>query len=287
MLEMNWIREHAEELQAVADGKKMRLKVEELLQADAERKKRLQETEELRGARNRLSEAIGECMQQQEFRKAQELKEQAKQGNLRLAEAEEALQAADAEYNRLLRLVPCPVSEDTPPGNSDEDNVEVRRFGTPPDFTFEPKDHVQLGQTLGLFDIPRGVKTAGSRSYYLIGDGFWLQRAVQQLALDVLARKGFTFMEVPLMAGAEALTGTGFFPLGEYQCYRLEDQERWLVGTSEVPLVNYYSGEIVDVTNPVKNASLSVCFRSEVGSAGRDTSGLYRVHQSYHRQFPR
>lgn len=279
MLDIKWIREHAQELQEAADGKGIKVRVQELLARDEERKSLLQELEGLRQTRNRLTEEVHAGMRRNEPDQAEQIREQVKQNNLRLAEVEAAWTKADAEYKRLMLLMPNPASADTPRGASDQDNVVVRQWGRRPNFAFELKDHMELGRLHGLFDIPRGVKTAGSRSYYLIGEGFWLQRAVQQLALDVLARKGFTFMEVPLLAGESALTGTGFFPLGEDQCYRLRDEERWLVGTSEVPLVNYYSGEIVDATGPIKAASLSVCFRSEVGSAGRDTTGLYRVHQ--------
>ena len=130
-----------------------------------------------------------------------------------------------------------------------------------------------------MIDIPRGVKTAGARNYYLSGAGVLLHRAVQQLAMDLLAAKGFTLLEVPLMVRAEALVNTGFFPLGADQTYRMAEDDRWLVGTAEVPLVAYYDREIVDLTQPIKLAAASLCFRSEVGSAGRDVHGLYRVHQ--------
>ena len=130
-----------------------------------------------------------------------------------------------------------------------------------------------------LIDIPRGVKIGGTRSYVLKGAGLLLHRAVQQLALDLLLKHGFTPMEVPLMVREDALVNTGFFPTGRDQVYELEGENKWLVGTSEVPLVSYYADEIVDVQEPVKLAAVSTCFRSEVGSGGRDVRGLYRVHQ--------
>lgn len=136
-----------------------------------------------------------------------------------------------------------------------------------------------LGELHKLIDVPRGVKTAGTRNYYLTGAGVALHRAVQQLAVDLLTERGFQLLDVPLMVRAEAMRSTGFFPLGLDQTYRITGEDQWLVGTSEVPLVSYYSGEIVDVTDPIRLAAVSVCFRNEVGSAGRDVHGLYRVHQ--------
>jgi seryl-tRNA synthetase len=130
-----------------------------------------------------------------------------------------------------------------------------------------------------MIDIPRGVKTAGTRSYYLTGIGAMLHRAVQQLAVDMLVAKGFTLMDVPLTVRTEAMQNTAFFPLGQDQAFQIMEQDKWLVGTSEVPLVSFYSGEVVDVSQPIRLAAASLCFRSEVGSGGRDVQGLYRVHQ--------
>ncbi|WP_223069919.1 serine--tRNA ligase [Paenibacillus caui] len=279
MLDIKWIREHAAELQEIADQKGIDVSLSDLLMWDQKRRNLLQEMEQLRQNRNALTGAIHAAMQQGGKTEAQTLKQKVKENNSRLEEAQRVWREAVDHFNRLMLLVPNPVSPDTPRGSSDQDNVMVRSFGKAPEFPFTPKDHVQLGQLHGMIDIARGVKTAGSRNYYLTGDGFWLHRAVQQLALDVLVRKGFTCMEVPLMVGTEAMVHTGFFPLGEDQSYRIAGEDRWLVGTAEVPLISYYSGDIVDVACPIRAASASVCFRSEVGSAGRDTTGLYRVHQ--------
>ncbi|KIL38585.1 seryl-tRNA synthetase [Gordoniibacillus kamchatkensis] len=196
------------------------------------------------------------------------------------AEAAEAeLRRAEAEYEQLMLLMPNRYAADTPIGTSDAHNVELRRIGEPPAFEFAALDHMELAEKLGLVDVGRGVKVAGSRSYVLTGNGVYLHRAVQQLALDLLAARGFTPMEVPVLAREEALVGTGFFPLGREQTYRLPDDGQWLVGTAEVPLVSYYAGEIVELSDPILLAGVSSCFRREAGSAGRDVRGLYRVHQ--------
>lgn len=279
MLDIKWIRGHQEQVQTVAEEKGIALSVPELLRWDDQRRALLQETERLRQERNRLTPQIEAFIREQGPEAADALKNEVKHLNRRLSGLEKELEEAEHEYRRLMLLVPNPVSPDTPKGRSDHDNVEVKRVGEPPAFEFAPRDHVALGELHRMIDIPRGVKTAGARNYYLSGAGVLLHRAVQQLAIDLLAAKGFTLLEVPLMVRSKALVNTGFFPLGADQTYRMAEDDRWLVGTAEVPLVAYYDREIVDLTQPIKLAASSLCFRSEVGSAGRDVHGLYRVHQ--------
>ncbi|WP_405171399.1 serine--tRNA ligase [Paenibacillus sp. FSL H8-0280] len=279
MLEMKWIRAHAEEVQAAADGKKIKINIRTLLERDEERRALLQESEEGRRLRNSLSVDIGRLMQAGNREQAEGLRAQVKQINEQLEQVEARLAPVQEEVTKLQWLVPNIVSPDTPNGSSDADNVELRRVGEVPTFEYNTKDHVELGELHDLIDIPRGVKIGGTRSYVLKGAGLLLHRAVQQLALDLLLKHGFTPMEVPLMVREDALVNTGFFPTGRDQVYELEGENKWLVGTSEVPLVSYYADEIVDVQEPMKLAAVSTCFRSEVGSGGRDVRGLYRVHQ--------
>ncbi|WP_434748300.1 serine--tRNA ligase [Paenibacillus amylolyticus] len=279
MLDMKWVRAHAEEVQAAANGKKIKIDIAVLLQRDDERKALLQQTEEARRLRNTLSAEIGKLMQAGEREQAETMRAQVKQLNEQLEQEETKLALIQEEVTRLQWLVPNIVSPDTPVGMSDADNVELRRVGELPVFDYETRDHVELGEMHGLIDIPRGVKIGGTRSYVLKGAGLLLHRAVQQLALDLLLEHGFTPLEVPLMVREDALVNTGFFPTGRDQVYELQGENKWLVGTSEVPLVSYYADEVVDVKQPVKLAAVSTCFRSEVGSGGRDVRGLYRVHQ--------
>ncbi|WP_154984921.1 serine--tRNA ligase [Paenibacillus xylanexedens] len=279
MLEMKWVRAHAEEVQAAADGKKIKVDIDALIQRDDERKLLLQQTEEARRQRNTLSAEIGKLMQSGEREQAEKMRGQVKQLNEQLEQEEAKLAVIQEEVTRLQWLVPNIVSPDTPVGLSDEDNVELRRVGELPVFDYEARDHVELGEMHELIDIPRGVKIGGTRSYVLKGAGLLLHRAVQQLALDLLLKQGFTPLEVPLMVREDTLVNTGFFPTGRDQVYELQGENKWLVGTSEVPLVSYYADEVIDVKEPVKLAAISTCFRSEVGSGGRDVRGLYRVHQ--------
>ncbi|MEK0312298.1 serine--tRNA ligase [Cohnella sp. 56] len=286
MLDLTFIREHAELLQRTADRKGIAVSIPALLKQDMLRKALLQEVEQLRAQRNRRTEEIAARFRAPGARESQAAaagveaaKREVRAVNDRLAVLEGQLAEVTAEWRSLLALVPNPVSPDTPDGRSDADNVELRRVGEAPAFAFEPLDHVQLGERLGMLDLARGVKLAGTRSYVLKGIGSRLHRAVQQLALDALERRGFTPLEVPTLVRGEAFAHTGFFPLGRDQTYALAEDDKYLIGTSEVCLVSYYAGEIVELEQPIRLAAATACYRSEAGSAGRDVHGLYRVHQ--------
>ncbi len=210
----------------------------------------------------------------------EQLRLQVKHINQQLQELEPEAEQLQQQYSTLMNLVPNIVSPDTPEGESDADNVVLKQHGDVPVFTFPIRDHVELGELHGLFDTARGVKVSGSRQYYLTGTGVLLHRAVQQLAFDLLLGKGYTPLEVPMMVRGAALQNTGFFPLGMDQTFKIEGKDHWLTGTSEVALVSYYQNEIVDLSHgAIKLAAASQSFRSEVGSAGKDVRGLYRVHQ--------
>lgn len=282
MLPIRQIREQAEQLQSVADRKGIPVNIEELLKLDQARLACLQECEQLRAQRNQWTEQLKYSQGNRPGglpEEANELRAQVRELNEKLRPLEAERQRLDSRYQELMQLVPNLVSADTPDGESDRDNIELRRVGAIPTFDFPAKDHVELGADLKLFDLPKGVATAGTRGYYLTGAGVYLHRAVQQLAVDLLVGKGFTLLEVPLLVRESALIHTGFFPEGKNQTYSIEGEDHWLVGTSEVPLVSYYSGDWIDVSKPVCLAASSVCFRKEAGSAGRDVRGLYRVHQ--------
>lgn len=279
MLDMNTIRRKRVLLQMTADKKGIELSIDQLIQLDDDRRRLLQQVEQLRHERNRLSEDIGRLMREGERTQAEQLRLRVWEINQSLEKDESRLEETTRQWRRLMLLVPNPVSPDTPDGESDVDNVEIRRVGEVPIFDFEPSDHVQLGEQLGILDIPRGVKLGGTRNYILKGMGWHLHQAVQQLAMDVLEERGFTPMDVPLLVRGEMLVNTGFFPLGEEETFAINGEDKYAIGTSEVSLVSYYSNEIVDVSEPIRLAAATPCFRKEVGSAGRDVHGLYRVHQ--------
>lgn len=279
MLDILFIREHQELLQQTADKKGIAVSIAELLERDENRRRLLKEAEQLRYERNQLSERIGSWMKNGERELAEKAKEQVRGLNERLGGLESEFSQVVRGYEELMLLVPNVVSPDTPEGESDADNVEVRRVGEPREFGFTLRNHVELGEMHGLLDIPRGVKMAGTRSYVLKGAGVLLHRAVQQLALDVLMERGFMPLDVPMVVRGDALLNTGFFPLGQDQTYALADEDKYMIGTSEVSLVSYYSNEVVEVKEPIRLAAATSCFRREIGSAGRDVHGLYRVHQ--------
>ncbi|HYH01643.1 MAG TPA: serine--tRNA ligase, partial [Bacillota bacterium] len=193
---------------------------------------------------------------------------------------EEQLLVYRSEFDKIMLTVPSVPAPEVPIGRSDTDNVEIRKWGEIPRFAFNPKDHLELVEMLDLVDIPRAVKFAGSRSYFLKNEGALLEMAICRFVIDHLRAKGFTLMTVPLMVRADAMQGTGYFPIGYEQAYKLTEDELFLVGTSEVSIVSYHQNEVLNVTElPKKYVGYSTCFRREAGTYGKDTRGLYRVHQ--------
>lgn len=279
MLEMNWIKDNQELVRNTATWKRIDFPLDELLDWDEKRRGLRQETEQMRAERNGLTKEVERLLRQGDRPAGEIVKAQVRELNHRLSLLEADLNEAERRCRELMLLAPNPVSQDTPIGHDDNDNVELRLNGAVPEFRFSPRDHVELGELHDIIDIPRGVKAGGPRSYVLKGAGLMLHLAVQRLALDVLTARGFTAMDVPVIVRPEALERTGFFPGGMDQTYELSGDNRWLVGTSEVSLVSLYSDEIVELDTPMRLAGMSTCFRREVGSAGRDVRGLYRVHQ--------
>lgn len=279
MLDIRMIRIRAQEVQEAAERKGLKFDVNNLLQADERRRELLMEVESLRAERNKRSEVITQMLREGRVSKVEKEKLIGAERLAHLKQVEAELRTVEGEFKALMFEVPNLVSPDTPLGNSDKDNVEVRIHGEKPSFSFEAKSHVELGESLNIIDLQRGVKIGGSRHYVLRNNGLLLHRAVQQLALDLLADKGYDLLDVPVMVKEEALIATGFFPSNRDQTFSVNGDERWLAGTAEVPLVSLYGGEVLDLTKPLLLGAVTPCFRSEVGSAGRDVHGLYRVHQ--------
>jgi len=192
-----------------------------------------------------------------------------------LSRVEAELAAAEAERDAALGQVPNPPHESVPDGATEEDAVEVRRVGGPPPLT-APRDHVELGR----FDMERAARVAGARFGYMIGDTALLAFALYRFALDRLAASGFTPVLPPVLVRAEAMYGSGFFPTDAANVYAVERDGLYLVGTSEVPLAALHTGEILEAERlPLRYAGFSACFRREAGAAGKDTRGMFRVHQ--------
>jgi len=192
-----------------------------------------------------------------------------------LKAAEEELAAAEAARDEALELVPNPPDPSAPDGTTDEDAVEIRRWGEPPRLA-DPKEHTEVGR----FDMERAARLSGSRFGYLLGDTALLAFALYRFALDRLTQAGFTPMLPPVLVREEAMYGTGFFPTERSNIYALEGDDLYLTGTSEVALAGLHMGEILEEDElPLRYAAFSTCFRRESGAAGRDTRGMFRVHQ--------
>jgi len=192
-----------------------------------------------------------------------------------LKQAEEELAEADLRRRELLDVIPNPPDPNAPDGFTEEDAVELKRVGEPREFGFEPRDHLELGE----IDMERGAKVSGSRFAYRLGDTALAELALYRFALDRLAAKGFTTVLPPVLVREEAMYGTGFLPTDEVNLYRIERDELYLTGTSEVGLAAFHMGEELDVSSPLRYAGYSTCFRREAGAAGKDTRGMLRVHQ--------
>jgi seryl-tRNA synthetase len=193
-----------------------------------------------------------------------------------LRTTEEALAAAEAERDRLALRVPNPPSDDTPSGSTEEDAQEIRRVGEPEPPASDAREHLEIGR----FDMERAARMSGARFGYWIGDTARLALALYRLALDRLAEKGFVSVLPPVLVREQALIGTGAFPTDEANVYELPADDLYLAGTAEIPLASLHAGEILDPEElPLRYVAFSPCFRREAGAAGRDTRGLFRVHQ--------
>ncbi len=193
-------------------------------------------------------------------------------------QAEAAQGAADEAYRTCVLAIPNPAAEQAPAGGED-DFVVLEEVGTPRQFDFEPRDHVELGRLLGAIDLDRGAKVSGSRFYYLTGVGADLEFALVNMAMDQARAHGFTTVVPPALVKPRAMEGTGFLGQAADDVYRIEGEDMYLVGTSEVPLAAYHSDEILDADRlPRRYAAFSPCYRKEAGSHGKDTRGIIRVH---------
>ena len=190
------------------------------------------------------------------------------------------LKAEEAELQQKMLEAPAPSRADVPVGKDDSENVELKKVGELPSFDFKPKSHIELGEKMGILDFERGVKLAGSRSYVIKGEGAVLEQAVLRFTYDLLLGRGYEPLSIPVLVTEEAMEGTGYFPVGRDQAYFVEKDELALIGTGEVSLTSYHRGEILKQADlPKRMFTSSSCFRREAGSYGKDTKGLYRVHQ--------
>lgn len=252
--------------------------VDQLLDADQRRRDLIAAADAARTAQNAFSKSMGPAMKDasDEERSALREKGRALADNVKKIHVDEA--AAEEAVNDLQFKISNIVTG--APAGGEDDFVVLEHIGTPREFDFEPKDHLELGESLGLIDMERGAKVAGARFYFLTGDGALLQLGMLQLAAQKAAKHGFQLMIPPVLVRPEVMAGTGFLGAHADEIYRLEADDLYLVGTSEVALAGYHSNEIIDLSQgPARYAGWSSCFRREAGSYGKDTRGILRVHQ--------
>jgi seryl-tRNA synthetase len=278
MLDLAFIREHPELIKDVARRRHTAVDVDALLAVDADLRATRRQAEELRAEQNRLSKGIREAGSDQAARESYIARGREVAAELRALEPRE--RELEAQLRELWLLVPNSPDATVPEGEGEEDNVEIKRVGEPPRFSFEPMDHVALMRAQDMLDLERGVKVAGSRSYVLKGDAVRLELALLQFALDRIAGKGYMPLAVPALAKEFCFIGNSQFPRGREQTYALPEDDLFLVGTAEVSITGMHSGEILrEAELPVRYVAWSPCFRREAGTYGKDTRGIFRVHQ--------
>lgn len=276
MIDLKFLRENPDAVRASqrTRGEDPGL-VDALLDADASRRSAVLAGDQLRAEQKALGKQVGKASAEERPALLAGASELA--AKVKAAQAAEA--AADAALDTAHRAISNIVAEQTPAGGED-DFVLLETVGELPRFEFEPKDHLEIGEALNLIDMERGAKVSGSRFYFMTGYGALLQQGLLQLAAQKAVKNGFTMMIPPVLVRPEIMSGTGFLGAHADEIYRLEADDLYLVGTSEVALAGYHSGEIIDLSDgPKRYAGWSSCFRREAGSYGKDTRGIIRVHQ--------
>ncbi len=276
MLDIAFIRQNADAVRAAITNKRIELDLDTLLAADKDRRETIAKIEARRARKNEIAQLIPKASKEDRPK----LIEEGKSVKTELEQLEPSLTLAQKTFDDLMLRVPSLPRPEVPVGKGEEDNVEIRKVGTLPKFDFPPRDHVQLMTLHKMVDWDGPRKFAGSRSYALRGNGALLELAVTRLALDLLVSRGLIPVIPPVMVKERAMQGTGFFPLGVEEAYSITADDLFLVGTSEVPLVSLHCDETFEPSQlPLRYCGMSNCFRREAGAHGKDTKGLYRVHQ--------
>ena len=276
MLDIKFIRENPDLIKAAARKKRVDFDVNELLKTDEERKNLLAKIEELRAKQNKISEKIPQIKSDSE---KQPLIESSRELKNELSGRENEFKKLDEKWRDLMLAAPNIPDPEVPEGESDAENKEIRKWGEPPKFDFPVKNHIALMRDLNLLDLERGAKVSGFRGYFLKGEGALFSLALWELAFKILEKKGFTAVFAPALVREKNFIGTGWLPQGKEEIYKTQD-ELFLAGTAEVPMMGYHSDEILKEEDlPFKYAVFSPCFRREAGSYGKDASGIYRLHE--------
>ena len=279
MLDIRFIRENPEIVETALKNRHAKWDYDEFKRLDARRRELIQQDEGLKSERNAVSKQIGQMMKAGDVEQAEAAKAEMREVGDKIAALDEQLKETEGKLDALMYSIPNIPGENCPVGADENDNPEVRRWGTPREFDFEPKAHWDLGPELGIIDFERGVKLAESRFYVLRGAGARLERALISFMLNTHIDKGMQEYWVPAMANHETLVGTGQLPKFEEDLFKTTEG-LYLIPTAEVQLTNLHRDEVIDgATLPRRYCAFTPCFREEAGSAGRDTRGIIRVHQ--------
>lgn len=279
MLDIKMIRQNTDEIKERLATRGVKAeKIDALLEKDKRRRKLLVETEGLKQKRNEVSAEIANAKRNKQD--ATDAIKEMREVGAKIKSLDEELEEVEATVKDMASRLPNLPNPTIPVGPDESANVELRKVGTPREFDFEPKAHWDIGEDLGILDFDRGAKVSGARFVYYKGLGARLERAVYNFMLDEHAKEGYTEMLPPYIVNAQTMYGTGQFPKFKEDVYQVNGEDMTLIPTAEVPLTNYYRDEVIPKEKlPVYFTALTPCFRSEAGSAGRDTRGLIRMHQ--------
>ncbi len=270
MLSLDFIRANKSKVIEAAKNKNRQIDIEKILKLDDQRRELIQKVQVLREERNKTSHGKPD---EKTIQRGKEIKDE-------LKKLEETLVNTLVKLDQLVSFVPNIPLPEVPVGKDESGNKEVKKWGEIPKFDFEVKSHLDLGLSLDLFDLERGSKVSGFRGYFLKNQAAQLQFAILFYVFQKLVKKGYTPMIAPSIVKGFTLFGSGQFPWGEQEVYKLNDEDAYLAGTAEVPVTSYFSGEILNEKDlPKKFVAFSPCFRREAGAYGKDTKGLYRVHE--------
>ena len=286
MIDLDDLRNRPEAYKDAAKKKNIAVDIDAILVVDTKRREMQRSTDAMRTTQNAANKKMPTLKGEEKDVSLKEMKELS--GKVKEQEAE--LKILEDQWSQMLLHVPSIPLDCVPVGKDDKQNVEIRKEGDLPSFAFDPLDHIALGTSLDIVDIARAVKIAGARTYFLKGDGVRLEMAILLFTLDSLVKKGYTPFSPPLLVHYGAMVGTSYFPGGEEQAYTVgvqkekggpvESDEAYLIGTSEVSVTSYHSDELLELKDlPKRYCGISPCFRREAGTYGKDTHGLYRIHQ--------
>jgi len=279
MLDLKLIRGETDRVKKALARRKEIVDIDAIIEIDDKRRALLVEAEALKAKQNEVTKQIP--VMKKEGKDTTEVFAQMKEISEKIKELDSKTREVEDELNRMMLTIPNIPSDDVPDGDTDEDNIEIRKFGEPKDFGFEPKPHWDLGKDLGILDADTAAKITGARFTVYKDAGARLERAVINYYLDTHTEKnGYTEVFPPFMVHRNSMVGTGQLPKFEEDAFKVSDTDYFLVPTAEVPVTNMYREQILDAKDlPIKHVAYTACFRAEAGSAGRDTRGLIRQHQ--------